>query len=479
MRALGGRDRGDLLYLPAVAMPSRSEPGAFPLRLNTYRLMSRPQGSGRNQPWLLEQPAVHVRASWEGWVEIHPEDGGGVRGQGRRPGLGGVGQGPDQTQGQALLRHTPRRRPHPALRRRGAQSQRPHRQRGRPVQGLRPPQHDPGEGLQGLGNGALGDGHRSRSLHGLPGLRHGLQGREQRPRRRGRGGRPGTDHQLDAGAHRGGRGAPRREDAFPARGPACNATIRPAPRSAPSTPPTGTRKASWRRSTRAVSAAASAWPPARTTRNTSTGIATRRTRRDRTRTCRSVPRASSRSAPSATTGSRRPATVRWPSSGTWLPGEYVPACAEACPARAIVFGDLSDPGSEVARLARSPRAFRLQEELGTKPKVIYLAEGEASWLSGPITLTLPSSPPSSEPDRASTGARGRSRASDRCGGPLRTGASSARGSGSPVSISPSPGASMSPTSSSSSGSATPGPSSRPSCGCPRPNGAAPSPGWPR
>ncbi len=58
------------------------------------------------------------------------------------------------------------------------------------------------------------------------------------------------------------------------------------------------------------------------------------------------------------------------------PGEYVPACAEACPARAIVFGDLSDPGSEVFRLARSSRAFRLQEELGTKPKVIYLSEGE-------------------------------------------------------------------------------------------------------
>lgn len=59
------------------------------------------------------------------------------------------------------------------------------------------------------------------------------------------------------------------------------------------------------------------------------------------------------------------------------PGEYVPACAEACPARAIVFGDLSDPTSEVSKLARSPRAFRLQEELGTKPKVIYLTEGEA------------------------------------------------------------------------------------------------------
>ena len=59
------------------------------------------------------------------------------------------------------------------------------------------------------------------------------------------------------------------------------------------------------------------------------------------------------------------------------PGEYVPACAEVCPARAITFGDLDDTGSEVARLARSPRAFRLQEELGTKPKVFYLTEGDS------------------------------------------------------------------------------------------------------
>jgi anaerobic selenocysteine-containing dehydrogenase len=35
--------------------------------------MSRPMGGGRDQPWLLEQPAVHLRASWESWVEIHPK----------------------------------------------------------------------------------------------------------------------------------------------------------------------------------------------------------------------------------------------------------------------------------------------------------------------------------------------------------------------------------------------------------------------
>lgn len=56
----------------------------------------------------------------------------------------------------------------------------------------------------------------------------------------------------------------------------------------------------------------------------------------------------------------------------------LPACAASCPAQAIVFGDLADPESEVSRLAESPRAFRLLEELGTHPKVVYLRE--AKWL---------------------------------------------------------------------------------------------------
>ncbi len=55
------------------------------------------------------------------------------------------------------------------------------------------------------------------------------------------------------------------------------------------------------------------------------------------------------------------------------PGDYVPACVEACPTGAITFGDLADPDSAVAHQARSPRAFRLLEELGTRPKVIHLA----------------------------------------------------------------------------------------------------------
>ena len=43
----------------------------------------------------------------------------------------------------------------------------------------------------------------------------------------------------------------------------------------------------------------------------------------------------------------------------------------------MVFGDLNDPESEVARLARSNRATKLLGELGTKPNVTYF-EAE-SW----------------------------------------------------------------------------------------------------
>ena len=58
------------------------------------------------------------------------------------------------------------------------------------------------------------------------------------------------------------------------------------------------------------------------------------------------------------------------------PGDYVPACVEACPAQAMWFGDLNDPSSEVSQLSTSRRAFRLLEDLGTEPKVIYLREEE-------------------------------------------------------------------------------------------------------
>ena len=56
----------------------------------------------------------------------------------------------------------------------------------------------------------------------------------------------------------------------------------------------------------------------------------------------------------------------------------LPACAAACPADAISFGDLEDPESEVAQQSRSPRAFRLLEHLGTRPSVVYLKRDRRS-----------------------------------------------------------------------------------------------------
>jgi len=57
-------------------------------------------------------------------------------------------------------------------------------------------------------------------------------------------------------------------------------------------------------------------------------------------------------------------------------GEVVPACAQACPTDAIVFGNLSDPESRVSQIARSDRAFRELEELGTDSRVTYLKGGK-------------------------------------------------------------------------------------------------------
>ena len=54
-------------------------------------------------------------------------------------------------------------------------------------------------------------------------------------------------------------------------------------------------------------------------------------------------------------------------------GEIVPACAQTCPSEAIVFGDLNDPRSRVAALARDPRGYHVLENLNTKPAVTYLA----------------------------------------------------------------------------------------------------------
>ncbi len=55
-------------------------------------------------------------------------------------------------------------------------------------------------------------------------------------------------------------------------------------------------------------------------------------------------------------------------------GELQPACQQACPSDAIVFGDLNDPESKVSKMMKDPRNYHLLEELHTLPSVGYLTK---------------------------------------------------------------------------------------------------------
>jgi Fe-S-cluster-containing dehydrogenase component len=49
-----------------------------------------------------------------------------------------------------------------------------------------------------------------------------------------------------------------------------------------------------------------------------------------------------------------------------------PYCVAACPERALIFGNLADPGSDVRRAVDARYALRRRPDLGTRPQVCYL-----------------------------------------------------------------------------------------------------------
>jgi molybdopterin-containing oxidoreductase family iron-sulfur binding subunit len=54
-------------------------------------------------------------------------------------------------------------------------------------------------------------------------------------------------------------------------------------------------------------------------------------------------------------------------------GEIQTACQTACPTEAIIFGDLNDPESRVAKLKLEPRNYDVLADLNTRPRASYLA----------------------------------------------------------------------------------------------------------
>jgi molybdopterin-containing oxidoreductase family iron-sulfur binding subunit len=59
-------------------------------------------------------------------------------------------------------------------------------------------------------------------------------------------------------------------------------------------------------------------------------------------------------------------------------GEIVTACQQACPTKAIVFGNILDPDAAVTRRKAGVRDYALLEEANTRPRTTYLARIEPS-----------------------------------------------------------------------------------------------------
>src|SRR5260370_41226173 len=56
----------------------------------------------------------------------------------------------------------------------------------------------------------------------------------------------------------------------------------------------------------------------------------------------------------------------------------LPSCVSVCPTECRIFGDLDDPTSEVAKIARREAITVRKPEKGTQPKVLYIAAEESA-----------------------------------------------------------------------------------------------------
>ncbi|MBI4587481.1 MAG: 4Fe-4S dicluster domain-containing protein [Candidatus Rokubacteria bacterium] len=66
-----------------------------------------------------------------------------------------------------------------------------------------------------------------------------------------------------------------------------------------------------------------------------------------------------------------------------------PACVDACPTGARIFGDLDDPGSQVSRALTTREWVPLGSPVDTAPAVVYLTEGARQAGGAPADLVLP------------------------------------------------------------------------------------------
>jgi phenylacetyl-CoA:acceptor oxidoreductase subunit 1 len=73
--------------------------------------------------------------------------------------------------------------------------------------------------------------------------------------------------------------------------------------------------------------------------------------------------------------------------------EATPACVNTCPARALTFGDLDDPNSEISRLIKARKGFQLHPEYETDPSIYFI--------DGKIGQSLPEEPAEEAAEEAS------------------------------------------------------------------------------